>query len=652
MYIKFLKHGKGDPTKAASYLIAELDHLNRPRPAVQILRGDPHTFTAIAESIENEWKYTSGVIAWSKDDAPTNEEISEVLDGFEKHAFAGLQPHQYHFTAVLHEEDDGSKHVHFLVPRIELETGKALNIAPPGHDKYFDPLRDYFNYSKGWSRPDDPTLQHDTQTPDHAHFQDAAAIRAGLKGQAVNDIREVVGSLIEQRIYFDFIKDRKDVLDAVSELGEVTRISDKFISLKLDGADKAIRLKGAFYESEFSVESYFENRTRETIDARASRENRFIPEEHKKLAEQLEKRFTELAGGRSKYNSERYQSLERSKAEPNLSPSRESKFSQIFTAANERNGQSFEPTGTAAQAVKSPIRSIEPHEPRDSRNSQDQENSFYIKYRFSFDSSYFSYIEHLSSLRQQEQIQRHKRDAEQSRLSEITRRKHVHNGMWGETVRRVRPERKRELRTGQWDETAWNSKGGALNESRSAVIENYRRTAESIEATTARARESTTTHSAAIIDHRAAQELRQRVSAALELGSERKRESSQINQGFTETTAFAVSIYKLGEELKSIFADTFRETGGRIRDRDQYQTVVSGNSIESCADRDREADCTISNADHRENALSRAVSTKISGIDPSLIRQALDTLEKRREQRFQQENVHKNDRGYDSPSPF
>jgi hypothetical protein len=363
MYIKFLKHGKGDPAKAASYLIDEVDHLNRPRPDVQVLRGDPHTFTAIAESIQNEWKYTSGVIAWSKDDAPTNDEIDQVLEAFEKHAFAGLKPNQYHFTAVLHEEDDGSKHVHFLVPRIELDTGKALNIAPPGHEKYFDPLRDYFNYSKGWSRPDDPTLQHDTQTPDHAHFQDAAAVRAGLKGKSVNDIREVVGSLIEQRIYFDFIKDRTDVLDAVSELGEVTRISDKFISLKLDGADKAIRLKGAFYESEFSVESYFENRTRETSDARASRENRFIPEEHKKLAEQLEKRFTELAGGRSKYNSERYQSLERSQIEPNFDPN-ESQFSPIFTTASERNSQSFEPAGTAAQAAKKPIRSIEQHEPR------------------------------------------------------------------------------------------------------------------------------------------------------------------------------------------------------------------------------------------------------------------------------------------------
>ena len=88
------------------------------------------------------------VLLWSKSDNPTDAEVSEVLDEFEKHAFAGLQPNQYHFTAVLHEEDDGSKHVHFLVPRIELETGKALNIAPPGHEKYFDPLRDYFNYSK------------------------------------------------------------------------------------------------------------------------------------------------------------------------------------------------------------------------------------------------------------------------------------------------------------------------------------------------------------------------------------------------------------------------------------------------------------------------------------------------------------------------
>ena len=650
MYIKFLKHGKGDPAKAASYLIAELDHLNRPRPDVQILRGDPHTFTAIAESIENEWKYTSGVIAWSKDDAPTNEEISEVLDGFEKHAFAGLQPHQYHFTAVLHEEDDGSKHVHFLVPRIELDTGKALNIAPPGHEKYFDPLRDYFNYSKGWSRPDNPILQHDTQTPDHVHFQDAAAIRAGLKGKAVNDIREVIGSLIEQRIYFDFIKDRTDVLDAVSELGEVTRISDKFISLKLDGADKAIRLKGAFYESEFSVESYFENRTRETSDARASRENRFISEEHKKLAEQLEKRFTELAGGRSKYNEGRYQSLERSQTEPKFSPNRESEFSRTFTAANGRNSQPFEPTGRAARAVKSPISSIEQHEPRNSRNSQDQENPFYIKYSFSFDSSYFAYIEYCSRLRKQEQIQRHKRDAEQSRLSEITRRKHDHNGMWGETVRRVRPERERELRTGQWDETAWDSKGGALSESRIAVIEDYRRTAESIEATTARARESTATHSTAIRDYRAVKELHEHFKQQASGSSEDSAEISAVRARTVRANYLSNFFTRCTTELESTVADTFKRFSAELADRQSSQK--SGIEDYSASSRigDQQSIETTSRTNHRENEFSRAVSAEISSINPTSVIKALDVLDQRKE--LQREQERQRSRDYDSPSPF
>ncbi len=46
------------------------------------------------------------------------------------------------------------RHLHILVPRFELTSGKSLNIAPPGHQKYFDALRDYFNIKKNWARPD------------------------------------------------------------------------------------------------------------------------------------------------------------------------------------------------------------------------------------------------------------------------------------------------------------------------------------------------------------------------------------------------------------------------------------------------------------------------------------------------------------------
>jgi hypothetical protein len=312
MYFKFLAHGKGDPKKAASYVVDEVDHLNRPRAGVEVLRGDLQVFAAIADSIQNEWLYTSGIIAWSKADNPTDSEINEVLDDLEKHAFAGLEPHQYHFSAVLHIEDEGSKHVHFLVPRIELESGKALNIAPPGHEKYFDPLRDYFNYSKGWSRPDDPSLKRDTQVLDHIHLQDVAAFKASLVGAKVNDVRENISTYLEQRIEFGIIKNRQEVLDALAEIGQITRVSNNFISLKLDTSGKAVRLKGALYESDFTIESYFENRKRKENDAAiASRANRVISAEHRKQAEINLNLVREFSEGRSSYNTERYFKLKK-----------------------------------------------------------------------------------------------------------------------------------------------------------------------------------------------------------------------------------------------------------------------------------------------------------------------------------------------------
>ena len=183
-----------------------------------------------------------------------------------------------------------------------------------------------------------------------------------------------LGRYIEQRVEHGFIRDRKDVLDAISELGEVTRTSDKFISLKIDG--KAIRLKGAFYESNFSIESYLENRTREANDARASRENRTVSENHRKLAEQFREQFKEFADKRSKYNANRYYNHDGSQAELEFNRVREQGFSPFNRETEPRNSQRFDPTGAAAQAAKSTVRSLEQHEPRDSRNSKDQENPF------------------------------------------------------------------------------------------------------------------------------------------------------------------------------------------------------------------------------------------------------------------------------------
>ena len=130
------------------------------------LRGNPDMVAAVADTLAFEHRCTSGVIAWAPEDRPTDEQIEAVLDAFEKTAWAGLERDRYAWTAVLHREHGGGAHVHVLAARCDLETGRSLNIAPPGWEKTFGPLRDAFNHENGWARPDDPARAR-VQQPGH-----------------------------------------------------------------------------------------------------------------------------------------------------------------------------------------------------------------------------------------------------------------------------------------------------------------------------------------------------------------------------------------------------------------------------------------------------------------------------------------------------
>ena len=130
---------------------------------VKVLRGNPDQVAAVADSLEFEHKYTSGVIAWSPEDAPSDAQIERVVDEFEKTAWAGLEADRYAWSAIEHREAGAGVHVHVLAARVDLETGKSLNIAAPGWQKTFDALRDWQNHENGWSRPDDPERARDVQ---------------------------------------------------------------------------------------------------------------------------------------------------------------------------------------------------------------------------------------------------------------------------------------------------------------------------------------------------------------------------------------------------------------------------------------------------------------------------------------------------------
>ena len=63
MHIKFLACGTGSVRDAADYLLGERDSTGKPREGVEVLRGDPHQVASVADSLDFEHKYTSGVIA-------------------------------------------------------------------------------------------------------------------------------------------------------------------------------------------------------------------------------------------------------------------------------------------------------------------------------------------------------------------------------------------------------------------------------------------------------------------------------------------------------------------------------------------------------------------------------------------------------------
>lgn len=312
MLVSFFPRGTGRGSGPVQYCIAEqvaaFDPETRRRvvdpqtgevlmktrsPAPTIMEGDPARTEMLINASSNKWKYTSGVIAFADEDAPTEAEQREVMADFEAAAFAGLDREQYDILWVRHEHE-GNIELHFVVPRLELRTGKALNIAPPGYQKFFDAWRDSWNYKKGWASPDDPARARLVSGPDF------------LKKLKAPDAREQITEWLTGRIEAGMVSNRADVVASLEELGEITRQGKDYVSVKPEGFDKAIRLRGAIYAESFDAGELIRDLAPETADRQTA--NRSIDlERAAKAGERLKaavKRRAEFNAGRYRIQSE------------------------------------------------------------------------------------------------------------------------------------------------------------------------------------------------------------------------------------------------------------------------------------------------------------------------------------------------------------
>ena len=296
MHIKFLNHGKGKTSKATDYIMAEKDHTGKVRetPAV-VLRGNPEQTGTLGDSLEFEHKYRSAVFAFHPDDKPTDEQLDEFLNKAEQLCFAGLDKEQFDYTAVYHNEP--IPHIHGIYPRVELTTGKSFNVAPPGWQKDFDALRDYFNEKYGWISPDteqNKDIERITQAGnDLPNRGDFLGNRAGIKAFSE--------ALILNEIEAGNIENREDIILSLQSEGfEIPRKGKDYITIFDKESDTKVRLKGVLYNESWTIEQTLERANGDEKQGNGTVDS--------KRVESLERELEERISGRAEYNQKRYSS--------------------------------------------------------------------------------------------------------------------------------------------------------------------------------------------------------------------------------------------------------------------------------------------------------------------------------------------------------
>jgi hypothetical protein len=312
--ISFFASGIGGGAAPVDYLTARevlaydedrnliRDHDGQPQtkirdPLPEVLHGNPNRTRDLIDASANKWSYTAGVVSFADSDQPSEDAQQEAIELFEALAFAGLEADQYDCLWVRHVHE-GNVELHFCTPRLELATGRALNIAPPGHEAAFSTLRDVLNKTHGWADPMEPDLARDFK------LVRESADRA--------EARQVIVSALYDQIDAGLITDRATMIAFFEDTGfEVTRQAAKSISVRDPEFQKPFKLEGVLTHENWSTTRHAEIAAEYETGADANRARRLDGLSHERLR-------SNLAGHverRAEYNEERYGALSVSQQE-------------------------------------------------------------------------------------------------------------------------------------------------------------------------------------------------------------------------------------------------------------------------------------------------------------------------------------------------
>lgn len=259
MIVKFLGNkGGGSAGATIDYLLGK----DRDRPGAVLLSGDPELTQRLADNLDFQNRYTVGVLSFEETDIDQHQK-EKIMQSFEEILLAGLERDQYDITWIEHT-DKGRLELNFVIPNVELSTGKRLQ---PYFDQADRPLvenwKQVTNFEHGLTDPHAPEKAQAIKTLNSQNLP-----------QSVKEIKEQIGTAIAEQISNGNIQNRQDVVETLKGAGfEIARETDRSISIKNPDGKRNIRLEGVIYENRQFDKQFAEEHRRAGQDyQRTSRE--------------------------------------------------------------------------------------------------------------------------------------------------------------------------------------------------------------------------------------------------------------------------------------------------------------------------------------------------------------------------------------------
>lgn len=237
MLVKFLPTYTGGGLGSLNYLLNE----RMAAGTAKVVKGDENLTKAVIKEIDFKQKTCFGVLSFEeKHDFLDEEQKLKIIKDFERALLGDYMLDRVNVLWVEHSDKNGRLELNFLIPKIDMSTGKSFNPYLAKFDQNrIDLIKRIINHEYNLSSPDDPAREQ--------------TISASKKNIVHYQNLEELDKKLHELVREGYIKNRDHMIELLIQSGiEVTRSTKKSITVVLPNQKTKNRLKGGIYDANFT----------------------------------------------------------------------------------------------------------------------------------------------------------------------------------------------------------------------------------------------------------------------------------------------------------------------------------------------------------------------------------------------------------------